>query len=60
MNLLFLGHPYTGKGTYSKVIEVEFDLFHFSTGDLLREIITNTPICVQNRPRILFVDHNTH
>lgn len=36
-NLIFLGPPGSGKGTYSRRIAPEFNLAYISTGDLLRE-----------------------
>jgi adenylate kinase len=39
MNLVFLGPPGSGKGTQSKILAKKLNLFHISTGDILREEI---------------------
>lgn len=36
-NLVIFGAPGSGKGTQSEKLEAHFDLFHISTGELLRE-----------------------
>lgn len=41
MNLLIIGAPGTGKGTMSSLIKEEFNVVHVSTGDMLRESISN-------------------
>lgn len=38
MNLVFLGSPGVGKGTYAQVLKDELELPHISTGDILREM----------------------
>lgn len=38
LNILIFGAPGSGKGTQSKMIASHFNLFHLSTGDLLRDI----------------------
>ena len=37
LNILLFGAPGSGKGTQSKMLASEYNLFHLSTGDLLRE-----------------------
>jgi adenylate kinase len=41
MNVLFMGPPGSGKGTQSKLLCDRFGMVHLSTGDMLREAITN-------------------
>ena len=41
MNVLFMGPPGSGKGTQSKLLCDRFGMEHLSTGDILREAITN-------------------
>jgi len=38
-NLLLFGAPGVGKGTYGKLVQRDFDIKAFSTGDYFREII---------------------
>lgn len=46
--VILLGAPGSGKGTQAKSIAEQYDLFHFSTGDMLREeISSNSEIGVQ-------------
>jgi len=39
MNILFLGAPGVGKGTYTSRIKEKYGLLHISTGDIFRENI---------------------
>lgn len=41
LNILLFGAPGSGKGTQSKMLASKFNLFHLSTGDLLREAKNN-------------------
>ena len=38
MNLIFVAPPAAGKGTQAEMLEKGYNLYHLSTGDLLREI----------------------
>jgi len=38
-NMLLFGAPGVGKGTYGKMVQKDFDVKAFSTGDYLREIV---------------------
>lgn len=45
LNLILLGPPGSGKGTQADLLEKEFALFHFSTGEMFREAVRlNTPL----------------
>jgi adenylate kinase len=47
-NLILFGPPGSGKGTQSANIVSTYQLYHISTGDLLREEVTNqTPLGVE-------------
>lgn len=41
VNLIFLGPPGAGKGTYAKYVASKYGIPHISTGDIFREAITN-------------------
>ena len=40
-NIIFIAPPAAGKGTQAKLVSTEYNIPHISTGDLLREEITN-------------------
>lgn len=41
MNLIFFGSPGVGKGTQAKILSAKLSIPHISTGDILREAVTN-------------------
>ena len=41
MNVIFIAPPAAGKGTQAEMLEKEFNMYHLSTGDLLREIASS-------------------
>ena len=61
MKIVFFGPPGSGKGTQAKLLSKELNLLHLSTGDILREklsdgdtlsiklkqIIQSLSICIQ-------------
>ena len=40
-NIIFIAPPAAGKGTQAKLVSVEYNIPHISTGDLLREEMAN-------------------
>ena len=45
MNMLIMGAPGAGKGTFSRLLREELNLNHISTGDIFRENISKgTPL----------------
>lgn len=54
-NLILFGPPGSGKGTQSEKLEEKYGLVHLSTGNLLREEISNkTPLGIEAKK---FMDH---
>lgn len=54
-NLILFGPPGSGKGTQSNRLVEKYGLIHLSTGNLLREEITNkTPLGIEAKK---FIDH---
>jgi len=41
MEIIFLGKPGTGKGSYADLIEDQFGYKHISTGELLRDAVAS-------------------
>ena len=39
-NIIFIAPPAAGKGTQSKLVSLEYNIPHISTGDLLRDEIS--------------------
>lgn len=45
MNIILIAAPAAGKGTQAEMLEKEFNLYHLSTGDVLRSVSnTSTPL----------------
>ena len=42
MKIVFFGPPGSGKGTQAKLLAEELDILHLSTGDILREKLTDS------------------
>ena len=38
MNVIFISPPAAGKGTQAEMLSKDYNLYHLSTGDLLREV----------------------
>ena len=38
MNVIFIAPPAAGKGTQAEMLSKDYNLYHLSTGDLLREV----------------------
>lgn len=47
MNIVFIAAPAAGKGTQAAMLKDEFNMYHLSTGDLLREV-SKTDMEVKN------------
>lgn len=41
MNVIFIAPPAAGKGTQAEMLSKDYNLYHLSTGDLLREVATS-------------------
>lgn len=53
MNIIFMGPPAAGKGTYASLIKEDFKIPHISTGDLFRAIaLESTPLADEVRSYI--------
>ncbi len=53
MNIIFMGPPAAGKGTYASLIKEDFKIPHISTGDLFRAIaLESTPLANEVRSYI--------
>ena len=45
MNIIFIAPPAAGKGTQAEMLSKDYNLYHLSTGDVLRDVSkTDTPI----------------
>jgi adenylate kinase len=54
MRLILLGPPGSGKGTQAKLLATRLGLYHFGTGDILREAIRlNTPAGQKAKPYVV-------
>jgi adenylate kinase len=54
MRLILVGPPGSGKGTQAKLLSQRLGLFHFGTGDILREAVRlNTPKGQMAKPYVL-------
>ena len=53
MNILLLGAPGSGKGSQAELLEKGFNIVQVSTGDLLREAVSNnTEIGIKAKNRM--------
>ena len=41
MNVIFIAPPAAGKGTQAELLEKEYNMYHLSTGDVLRDIASS-------------------
>lgn len=56
LNIIIMGPPNSGKGTVSKHLAEKFNLFHLSTGQILRDNIeNNTPLGKIAKPYMLSI-----
>jgi adenylate kinase len=53
MNIIFLGAPGVGKGTYTSRIKEKYGLVHISTGDLFRENMKNNTLLGQEAKKYI-------
>ena len=52
MNIVLLGAPGVGKGTYAKILSQRYNIPHISSGDLLRDEIAHGTVIGKNRSRL--------
>ncbi|MEA3229337.1 MAG: adenylate kinase [archaeon] len=53
MNIVLLGAPGAGKGTYAQILSKKFNMPHISTGDLLREVAKEESELAQEIKKIM-------
>lgn len=51
LNLVIMGPPASGKGTYAKMIAADYGMVHVSAGDLLREYAKTDPVIAETMKR---------